>query len=235
MKPWPRTLSLGLIVLVATGCAQTKAFHRGERITGRASVVRVLLMPPDIELYELTAGGMLDPRADWTVAARSQVMAALREELTEKKARLVHYEPPVGNPSKDYAHDQLVKLHEAVGGVILTHKYTAGFELPGKGDKFDWGLGRGVNVLREDYNTEFALFIYLRDSYASAGRVAFIIGAAFFGVGIPAGRQLGFASLVDLETGDVVWFNRLDSATGDLRTVEPARNAVKALLEDLPL
>ncbi len=52
---------------------------------------------------------------------------------------------------------------------------------------------------------------------------------------MPGGQQVGFASLVDLETGDIVWFNRLVSGVGDLRTAEPARAAVDDLLADFPL
>ncbi len=55
------------------------------------------------------------------------------------------------------------------------------------------------------------------------------------GVGLQGGMQVGFASLVDLQTGDVVWFNRLVNQAGDLRTVEPARKAVDELLTDFPL
>jgi len=230
-----RSLSLILIALAVAACSQTKAFYGSETLKSRPAEARVLLMPPDIELYELTAGGMPDPKADWTATARSHVAAALREELVGKKAKLLVYERPVDSPSKEYTHNQLIKLHEAVGAAILRHKYISSLALPSKGDKFDWGLGRGANVLSQEYDTQYALFIYLRDSYASAGRVAVIVGAALFGVGVPGGRQVGFASLVDLHGGEVVWFNRLESATGDLRSPEPARKAVKELLSDLPL
>jgi hypothetical protein len=39
--------------------------------------------------------------------------------------------------------------------------------------------------------------------------------------GIMGGVQSGFASLVDLRTGDIVWFNQLGRATGDLRSRSP--------------
>ena len=48
------------------------------------------------------------------------------------------------------------------------------------------------------------------------------------------GEQHGFASLVDLRSGDIVWFNRLLSVVGDLRTEEPAAKTVSQLLEGLP-
>lgn len=237
---WRRFAKLALVLfsLTLAGCTQTKAFHRGKSIQPLTSEARVLLMSPDVELYELTAGGMLEPKAEWTAAGTVHVAAAVREELGAKRAKLFLYQPPTDMPSKDYAHSQLLKLHEAVGTAILSHKYIPRLELPNKKDKFDWSLGEGVSVLREEHETEYALFIYLRDSYASAGRVTFIVLAAVVSLGhyVPsAGTQVGFASLIDLRSGDIIWFNRLISETGDLRTPEPARKAVKELLADLLL
>jgi hypothetical protein len=52
---------------------------------------------------------------------------------------------------------------------------------------------------------------------------------------VPGGQQVGFGSLVDLRTGDLLWFNRLINPAGDLRTPEPAMKAVDTLLVQLPL
>jgi hypothetical protein len=48
------------------------------------------------------------------------------------------------------------------------------------------------------------------------------------------GIQNGYASLVDLRTGQVVWFNRLISATGDLREAVPAAATVESLMAGFP-
>jgi hypothetical protein len=47
------------------------------------------------------------------------------------------------------------------------------------------------------------------------------------------GQQVAFASLVDLKTGQVVWFNTLASSVGDIRTQEGADKMVKTLLESM--
>jgi hypothetical protein len=49
------------------------------------------------------------------------------------------------------------------------------------------------------------------------------------------GEQIGFASLVDLNTGRVVWFNLMQTATGDLRNAADARIAISHLLDGAPL
>jgi len=48
------------------------------------------------------------------------------------------------------------------------------------------------------------------------------------------GTQRGFASLVDLRTGDVVWYNRLLRAKGDMRNAKGARETADALLRGFP-
>jgi hypothetical protein len=128
-----------------------------------------------------------------------------------------------------------MKLHRAVGVSIIQHKYFEPLLLPTKEDVFDWGLGPDVQMLRDEYNAHYALFIYMRDSYSSPGRVAMTVALAALGVGVQGGTQSGFASLVDLGSGEVVWFNRLLRGTGDLRTPEPAREAMAVLLKGFPL
>ena len=64
---------------------------------------------------------------------------------------------------------------------------------------------------------------------------ALCFGAALFGVAVSGGQQVGFASLVDLRTGNIVWFNRIMNGTGDLRTADPAQKTVEDLLRELPI
>jgi hypothetical protein len=74
----------------------------------------------------------------------------------------------------------------------------------------------------------------VRDSYASGERVVAMIALAAFGVGVQGGTQVGYASLVDLNTGQVLWFNRLIRGWGDLREAEKAAESLNALLQGFP-
>lgn len=227
-------VTLALVGVLAAGCAQTTTTTRTEKWQRVPSTARVVLMTPDIELSEISAGGVLEPKAEWTERAKVHVFEALQAEISAKNANLVPYHPPANDPTREYQHNQLIKLHDLVGRTVLVHHYGV-LKLPNKDGKFDWTLGQGVGVLREDEEADYALFVFLRDTYASAGRKAAIVGLAILGVAIPGGVQFGFASLVDLKTGDLVWFNRLVDPQGDLRDADPARSAVKKLLADLPL
>lgn len=233
----PKLVSLLVSFSVLVGCTYASPLVR-ERGWERAGAdVRVLLMPPQIVLGQVTAGGLMEPNAAWTATAKKNLTEAIREDLYARNASLEIYEPPEGDMVKEYEHNQLVKLHEAVGGAILQHKYRYGAPLATKEGKFDWTLGDGVKLLRDEYNADYALFVYVHDTYASSGRMLLSIALSlmfFFPVHAGSGQQ-GFATLVDLETGDIIWFNRLVSMSGNLRSLEPAREVATKLLTDLPL
>jgi hypothetical protein len=184
---------------------------------------KILLIDPDVELSEVTFGGVREPHADWTATARGFIKADIGATLTKKGIEATSVDN-VTDPHEV----QLVKLHGAVGLSMLQNMM---INLPTKKNNFDWTLGPGVESLRTHYAGDYALFVYVRDSYSSGSRMAMSLL-----LGVPTGAmQIGFASLVDLRTGRVVWFNRLISSTGSLKTDKGAADSVDNLLHGLPL
>jgi hypothetical protein len=220
--------------LILSGC-QTSSFNLNKTLARTSSSVRVLMMPIDVELSELSAGGVAEPNAEWTVKAEKFMEEILLEHMRKRKASFAVYKKSEQDTNIHSDLVQLQKLHGAVGNTILIHTLVPGFELPNKKGKFDWTLGSKVGELRDKYHADYALFIYLRDSYTSGGRaVAIFLAAALLGVALQGGVQIGFATLVDLNNGDIVWFNRLARGTGDLRERAPAEETVSLLLENFP-
>ena len=108
-------------------------------------------------------------------------------------------------------------------------------KLPAKGGAFDWSLGPGVSEIAEDYDADYGLFVFYRDEQASGGRIALaVIAAAATGAYMNTGGEYGFASLVDLRSGDLVWFNVVGAGSGELRDPTGAAAAVETLFEDMP-
>lgn len=232
-----RFLTLVISIFGLAACTQTKSFVHDQVPARPAGSVEILMLEPDIELSEISVGGIAFPKADWTERGRSNVNAALAQIMEQKNAQLIYYEPPAGAPPED-PYNQILKLHEAVGSEILSNKYSnnALLTLPTKKDKFDWTLGPEVQQLREVYAADYALFVYFRDSFASEGRMAMmIVVGALTGMVVPGGIQVGYASLVDLDTGDILWFNVMFSEVGDLRDAAEAAEATEDLLDQLPL
>jgi outer membrane protein assembly factor BamB len=128
----------------------------------------------------------------------------------------------------------VVALHRAVAESVWVH-HANGTQLPTKDGQLDWSLGAGaVQALRERTGADYALFTWVRDSYASSERKAVMVGMLLLGSVTLGGNQAGYASLVDLKTGRVVWFRDLDRMWGDLREPQPAAETVDALLEGFP-
>ena len=107
-------------------------------------------------------------------------------------------------------------------------------KMPENERRFDWSLGPGVSEIGEKYDADYLLFCFYRDYQASGGRIAFAILAAYAGVDVSMGYEGGFASLVDLKTGDVVWFNTVAVGGGEMRDPDGARKAVQGLFKDMP-
>lgn len=214
----------------------TSSFHTSDQLKERRAQegLRIVVISPDVELSELTAGGVTIPQADWTETAEGLIKEHVRGQLAGADAQVIYASDVQSDEPISDAENQVVKLHGLVGGSIMLHQYLPGFQLPTKKDKFEWSLGPDVKVLKDKYGADYALFLFVRDSYSSAGRVAVIAIAAILGVGISGGAQVGFASLVDLDTGEVVWFNRLARGTGDLRESEKAAETVEQLLSNFP-
>jgi len=192
-----------------------------------ASGKRVVLVDPDVELSELTAGGVPEARADWTAVGKNFIKADIASSFQARGIATAAAES-ITDPREA----QIVKLHEAVGRSI---QMNAIIQLPTKKNNFDWTLGPGTSAFRDHYQADYALFVFVRDSYTGAGRAMVMLAAAAFGVGLKGGQQIGFASLVDLRTGRVVWFNQLASSSGSLKEEKPAAETVKNLLDGMPL
>jgi len=199
---------------------------------------KVIVMRPDISVGLLTAGGSVEPREDWTTQARTNVLAALEKQQAARGGRAF-----IAKSANDAGADatlvaDLNTLHQAVGQTIKLHKYMPGMALPTKAGVFDWTLGEKAVEYGRASGNDYALFLYATDSFSSGGRVA-LQTVSFLGcmVGVcvmPAGgQQAAFASLVDLHTGQVVWFNYLSSSVGDIREPQGATDMVSKLLDTM--
>lgn len=200
----------------------------------------VVVVEPDIELSLVTAGGLQEPRREWTQKARRIYPEAVGRLLARNGTdRRPDFDIPDDLPPPSRL-GQVLRLNEAVATSIAIYT-RPGSTLATKQRRLDWTLGPGVDELRKATGADYALFTYVRDSYASDGRNAlrmlgFVAGLAMGTVvDIGGGQLVGVATLVDLRTGQVVWFNLLAKQSGDLREPGGADKAVAQLLGGLPL
>jgi len=186
---------------------------------------------------------MPQPRADWSEQARGNIINALRSQQAERGGKMLilarRNELPGISPEQVA---DLERLHDAVGNSIALHKYT-GAALPTKrGKGLEYTLGEDAVALGRKSGYDYALFIHAEDNIASTGRIALqVVGMAgcIIGFCAPSGgsNQFAYASLVDLRTGEVVWFNVLQTGSqlpgvkfGDIRTPAGADQMVERLV-----
>lgn len=227
---------------VLAACQTTASRHDSLKTSAleRGGETQIVVMTPDVELTEIQASGLERPMADWTEAAEGHVRSAIDRCFGQFRVQRVHVQAGDLGPEAQERIDRLNNLHAAVSSSIFAHQLLAVAHLPGKAQRFDWTLGPGASAIGEAYGARYGLYIFIRDSYASAERAAvmaatMIIGAlAGVSISPTGGTQVGYASLVDLESGEVLWFNRLLRGKGDLRESIPAQETVAHMLADFP-
>lgn len=225
------------------GCVQTRQYA-DLQFTPPQGDYDLLVLRPDVIVGSVTTGGMTEPRADWTEQARTNIVAALKAQqaalggdvlIAERRGDIQGVGPDTVA--------EIERLNYVVAQSIVLHKYM-GVYLPTKrGKGLEYTLGKAAVDFGHKTDFDYMLFLHAEDSFASTGRIALqVLGVAGCVVGfcipnIGGGGQLAYASLVDLKTGEVVWFNVLQTGTqiaginmGDIRTPEGAAQMVERLL-----
>ncbi len=230
-----RTLTSLVVVMMTLAStsvlAQSSSKNVAPGFAGITASDTVVLMPIDVELFSLSAGGLAEPKADWTAAALKHMNAAIAER---KASWGIRSKQLTEQDADDFA--EQVALHAAVAQSIALHHSVGGvWALPTKQGQLLWSFDDAMRPIAEKTGSRYALFVWMRDSYASAERKAAMVAFALLGVGIVGGSQVGYASLVDLSDGRVVWYNRLTRQSGDLREMDSAKESIKALLLNFPI
>lgn len=238
-----RRLAVAIALSVSlSACVQTRQYADLE-FTPPQGDYRLLVMRPDVQVFSLTAGGMAEARADWTEQARGHIINALRAQQAERggKVQILARRNELAGVSEETVAD-LERLHGAVGSSIAMHKYMGAY-LPTKRRRgLEYTLGEDAVALGRKTGFDYALFLHAQENIASTGRVALqVLGTAgcLIGICAPSGgsNEFAYASLVDLRTGEVVWFNVVQTGSqlpgikfGDIRTPEGAATMVERLV-----
>lgn len=214
--------------------AQERAAAKAGFVIPRDRSVRILLIRPSISVGAQSTGGMFEPNADWTEQARANISGALMTAQKTIGHDVVLIDEPIGAPAQVLADYRA--LFSVVADAVRLYKFFPGNRLPTKKREgvFDWSLGPGVAAVAAGDGADYALFIETEDHYGSTGRKALQLFAAMAGVGITAGVHKGYAGLVDLKSGDLVWLNADLEMGGDVRSPDGAQKRVAQLLEDFP-
>lgn len=224
---------LTLLSHVSLASAQEKSGIRPGFVLKEKSA-KILLIRPTIKVGAQSTGGMFEPNADWTAQARDNLTTALSAVQAKLGNEVIVAEEPVGAAAETMADYRA--LFSVLADSVRTYQFFAGNRLPTKKRKgaFEWTMGPGVADIAKGTGADYALFLYNEDQYGSTGRKILQVFAAMAYVTVKSGEHIGYAGLVDLHTGDLVWLNADQAMGGDVRTPEGARKRVSQLLKNFP-
>jgi hypothetical protein len=232
-----KLLAAFLMMSVAVACTTTQTRVTKTLPEKPAAGTGILVLKPDIELSLLTASGLTEPNAQWSQDALTNVQANLTSVLQGRQQQFIALDQDTIVSGRS---NQILRLHDAVASSILMFNYGL-MSLPTKPAKdFNWTLGPGAIELARSLaagsNAKYALITLGRGSYASGGRWALAIAGAALRASVPMGGQQIYASLIELETGKIVWFNVATAGPqDDMRKPEGARGLITTLMKDVPL
>jgi hypothetical protein len=199
----------------------------------KSGTIRVVLLRPDINVFEQATGGIDQPDAAGTLKARGAVVEALILAL-EGRGITVAPVPDLKDQDARLLADyqSMIKL---VVDSAMKHQLFQGDTLPSRTKAFDWSVGPGILRLGALAGGDYGLFIYSADSYASRGRNALRTIGVVTDMPGDASRHVGYAGLIDLQTGNLVWLYANVAMTGDIRNDKGAKLRSLKLLTGFPV
>jgi hypothetical protein len=235
---WIAIGALLACVLIEPATAQERTAIKAGFHLPPSSGKTILVFRPTVRVGAQSTGGLFEPNADWTEKARQNIEGALRRRQESLGNKVVFADVAYGEDARLV--EEYSALFSAVSQSVITYQFFKGNRLPTKkrdndAGVFDWSLGPGVSSLPRAKDADYALFLYDKDAYGSVGRKLLQVVAAIGPhIAVKSGEHAGYAGLVDLKTGDVLWLNADAAMGGDVRSPDGAEKRVSQLLEEFP-
>lgn len=235
---------------LVSSSVSAKAVTRHDFTFPEEGDLKIAVFRPDVRVGAVKAVGMEEANAEWTDTARANLQAAMEEAAKARQSNMVFLEEAEGEDAELL--NQYRDMFELVAAQMFDHVIRENNGLPTKtveernrkkyGDtdkhtwtKIDWTLGAGASRLKPLTGADYAMFVFTHDSYGDVGRkIASVLMRSLTGRAAPAGVHVGYAGLVELETGNIVWFNTDLEMTGDVREEDGAEQRIRQLMTDFP-
>jgi hypothetical protein len=219
-----------LFASILTGCVSSNVYQSTSSLSPPVNP-SVLILPADVEISLMNAGGNLEPRADWSESASKGLYAALEEFFFEKGVMPVSY---AGATLADQDVDLIRQANINLDAIELAQVRGT---MPGLRN---YALTPDLLKNLEQYDADYAAFVMLRGSQASGGRVVVSLLAAVGGVSVAMGSASYRVALFDMRDGQVAWANFDAEALGELSKPAEASNeawqkSFVKLFRDFPL
>jgi len=233
-------LALAAVLLLAACATGTTAVHKSVSQAPEKPLPRkVLLLPVDIAVHEISAGGVVEKVDTWTEAASGHANDYLHELARSSGAFQLVAGPQLA-PDQKAQLDQHVALYEVVAGSAFLARRSPFQVWQQRAREFDYTLGPGLAPLADATGIDAAMVVIGSDYISSAGRrAAMVMGvllSALSGVLVMPQGGISFISVgvVDMRTGDLLWFGTDQGQATDLRNEADVRRMLEGLFRTYP-
>jgi hypothetical protein len=230
---------LAMVTLLA-GCAAgptARVHHTIQQDPGSRPLQQVVLMPVDVDVYEMSTGGIKEEVPEWSDTAEDNIRGALLVSRNPEGRCCVTRE--VDSAALTGEERDILEEHLALFNAVALNAMWA--NLPAnpawhfKAQLFDYTLGDGLAFLKTNYGIDAGLIIIGEDVVSTAGRKTTAVVGAMFGVYVPLGHSTLVGGLVDFETGDLLWLNHtVSGGDADLRQPDSALELARELMAGYP-
>lgn len=194
---------------------------------------KIVIISPDIFVGEQSTGGLDRLNADWTEDARKSLLGETGRQLRSSGFEVTMLPDVDGEDGKLLV--EYRALFKLVSSAAIRNDLFPTDPLPTKKNAFDWSMGEGVSKLSElGGDARYGLFLYSYDSYGLPGRKAMEVIGLAAGLDATAPPHIGYAGLVDLQNGDLVWLNVNVRLGGDIRRPDGVKTRAERLLKKFP-
>jgi hypothetical protein len=194
---------------------------------------KVLVLYSDIEVVEVSAGGVEETVPKWSKVASRTVLKALKASLEKHGLK----ESAVPKYPGTTAHN--LDEHEALYKLVVVTASEIGW--PNKIRRFDYSIGPGLRKIAAKTGVNYAFMVYGRDYVSTAGRKARAIAGnipivnIFTGPPPKLGHSFIHLGLINLKTGDLLWMNSdYREGTTNLRDPGDAKKMLNTLFDWYP-
>lgn len=194
---------------------------------------KILLMPPQMFVAEMSAGGVIQKQDDWTKQANENLLAAAETHAREN-GRFETMRMPALSPEETEIVESHIGLYDRVSYAIFVYGQGRGDGWEQKKIEWDYTLGNGLAFLRERTGADTALIFVGYDIISSSGRRA-LFAINLLRLGVPLGQSFITAGLADLQTGEIHWLSYDQSMSMDSREPAEVESLVRDFFETYPV
>lgn len=227
-----------LPALILAGCATTQprwpGLVHGRTPAQMGEVRTVAVLPANITVSQLTAGGVSEVRDDWTQAAREHARAALE---SIRAGQIVYAGDLDARPDLADEIREVRALYRLIDANIMLFGLSP-MAVPTR--NFDFSVGSVERVL-DAAGADALLLVGGTDEIFTTDRkvlavVSVLASAALTGQAVaPSSGQAHLSAALIARDGTILWWNFVgDGEISDLRTREGVTSTIQRLLASMP-